>query len=65
MTFVQQRENESFESLLRRFRKKVNQDHIKTELRKRRYFITKGEKARIARQKGIRRARKRRRRGSY
>ena len=62
MTFVSRRENESFDSLLRRFRKRVNEDRIKTELRKRRYFITKGEKARIAKKKGIQRARRKRRR---
>lgn len=61
MTFVVQREGESFESLMRRFRKKVNQDRIKTELRKRRYFVTKGERDRIAKRKGIQRAQRRRR----
>ena len=62
MTFVVQREGESFESLMRRFRKKVNQDRIKTELRKRRYFVTKGERDRIAKRKGIQRAQRRKRR---
>ncbi len=58
MTLVIRRDNESFDSLLRRFRKKVNQDRLKTEVRKRRYFITKGEQARIAKRKGIQRARR-------
>jgi small subunit ribosomal protein S21 len=58
MTFVTRREDESFDSLLRRFRKKVNQDRLKTELRKRRYFVTKGEQARIAKRKGIQRSRR-------
>ena len=58
MTFVIRRDDESFDSLLRRFRKKVNQDRLKTELRKRRYFITKGEAARIAKRKGIQRSRR-------
>lgn len=58
MTFVTRREDESFDSLLRRFRQKVNQDRLKTELRKRRYFVTKGEQARIAKRKGIQRARR-------
>lgn len=62
MTYVIRDENESFDNLLRRFRKKVGHDQIKTELRKRRYFITKGERARIAKRKGIQRARRRRRR---
>jgi small subunit ribosomal protein S21 len=64
MTMVTRREDESFDSLLRRFRKKVNQDRLKTEVRKRRYFITKGEKARIAKRKGIQRARRNRRQRS-
>ena len=62
MTFVIAREGESFDSLLRRFRKKVNRDRIKTELRKRRYFVTKGERDRIAKRKGIQRAQRRKRR---
>ena len=62
MTYVVRRNGESFDSLLRRFRKKVNQDRIKTELRKRRYFVTKGERDRIAKRKGIQRAQRRKRR---
>ena len=62
MTYVVRRNGESFDSLLRRFRKKVNQDRIKTELRKRRYFVTKGESDRIAKRKGIQRAQRRKRR---
>jgi small subunit ribosomal protein S21 len=62
MTYVIRSENESFDSLLKRFRRKVNRDRIKTELRKRRYFVTKGQRARIAERKGIQRARRRQRR---
>jgi small subunit ribosomal protein S21 len=58
MTFVIRHEDESFDSLLRRFRKKVNQDRLKTELRKRRYFVSKGEQARIAKRKGVQRSRR-------
>ena len=65
MTYVTRRNNESFDSLFRRFRKKVNQDRIRTEVRKRRYFVTKGERARIAKRKGIQRSRRRRRRTRY
>ena len=62
MTYVIRSEHESFDSLLKRFRKKVNHDGIKGELRKRRYFVTKGERGRIAERKGIQRARRRQRR---
>ena len=58
MTFVVRRDNESNESLIKRFGKKVSQDQIMSELRKRRYFLTKGEEQRIAKRKGIARTRR-------
>jgi len=53
---------ESMESLLKRFRKKVIRSGVMKDLKKRRYFVSKSEKRRIARLKAIRRERKRRRR---
>ncbi len=38
VTFVVADDNESFESLMRRFKKKVQRDRILSEIRKRRYF---------------------------
>lgn len=38
MTYVVADDNESFESLMRRFKKKVQGDRILSEIRKRRYF---------------------------
>ncbi len=38
MTYVVAEENESFDSLLRRFKKKVQADRILSEIRKRRYY---------------------------
>jgi small subunit ribosomal protein S21 len=38
VTYVVADENESFDSLLRRFKKTVQRDRILTEIRKRRYF---------------------------
>ena len=61
MTFVVRRDNESNEALIKRFRRKVSQDRILSELRKRRYYITKGQEDRIAKRKGIARARRRER----
>lgn len=58
MTFVVCRDNETSESLIKRFGKKVSQDQIMSELRKRRYFLTKGEESRIAKRKGIARTRR-------
>jgi len=58
MTYVVRRDNESSESLIKRFRRKVSRDRILSELRRRRYFVTKGEGERIAKRKGIARARR-------
>ncbi len=38
MTYVFADDNESFDSLLRRFKKKVQADRILSEIRKRRFF---------------------------
>ncbi|MCD6286399.1 MAG: 30S ribosomal protein S21 [Anaerolineae bacterium] len=38
VTFVHAGDHESFDSLLRRFKKKVQRDHVLSEIRKRRYF---------------------------
>jgi small subunit ribosomal protein S21 len=38
VTFVTADDNESFDSLLRRFKKKVQGDRILSEIRKRRYY---------------------------
>ncbi len=62
MTFVKRRPGESAEQLIKRFRKRVTKDRIKSELKKRRYFITKGEEDRIQRRKAERKMRKRQRR---
>ncbi len=65
MTFVNRRPGESAEQLIKRFRKRVTKDRIKSELKKRRYFITKGEKERIQRRKAERKMRKRQRRNKH
>ncbi len=59
MTYVVRRSGESNESLIKRFRNKVAHDRVFSELKKRRYFITKGEQARIAKRKGIAKTRRR------
>jgi small subunit ribosomal protein S21 len=53
---------ESQESLLRRFRKQVVKDRILSDVKKKRFFVSKSEKRRRARLKAIRRERQRRRR---
>jgi small subunit ribosomal protein S21 len=59
MTRVVLQPDESQESLLRRFRKKVTKDRILSTVKKKRYFVSKSEQRRIARRKAIRRARRR------
>jgi len=62
MVTVYLQEGESFDGLLRRFRKKVQGSRILSDVRKRRYFISKGEQERFTKKRGIRRAKRRQRR---
>lgn len=59
---VKLRPGESQERLLRRFRKAVVRSRILSKVRRKRYFVSKGEKKRIKHKKAIRRAQRRRRR---
>jgi small subunit ribosomal protein S21 len=59
MASVTLRSGESQQSLLRRFRKKVNKSRILSTVRKKRYFVSDSEKRRIAKRKAIRRQRRR------
>lgn len=59
---VKLRPGESPENLLRRFRKAVIRGRILSKLRRKRYFVSKGEERRIKHKKAIRRARRRERR---
>ncbi|CAG0975031.1 30S ribosomal protein S21 [Anaerolineae bacterium] len=54
---VKLREGESFDSLLRRFNKEVMEGGVMKDLRRRRWFVPKGEQKRIDERKGRRRAR--------
>lgn len=59
MTNVVLKDGESPDNLLRRFRTKVQRSGILRDAKKKRHFISKSEKRRIAKRKAIRRARKR------
>jgi small subunit ribosomal protein S21 len=61
MSVVELREGESFDSMFRRFRKKVMKARTLSELRKRRYYVPPSEERRRAKRKAIARARRRRR----
>jgi small subunit ribosomal protein S21 len=59
MTKVWLRSGESPESLLRRFRKTVIRDRVLSDVKKKRFFVSKSDQRRIAQRKAIRRERKR------
>jgi len=61
MTFVVRREGETNDGLLKRFRKRVHEDGIMAEMRKRRYHKTKGEKRREMAKAAVRRRKKKER----
>jgi len=59
MTRVELRENESQQQLLKRFGKNVARSRKLREFRQKRWFVSKGEKRRIAKKKAIRRINRR------
>jgi len=58
---VELRPGESQESLLRRFRKRVSESGVLSQVRRRRWYVSKSEERRRAKAKAIRRARRRER----
>ena len=63
MANVTLKPNESQESLLRRFRKKVTNSGVLSTVRRKRWHISKSELRRIEKKKAIRRAHRRQRKG--
>ena len=61
MPYVELRDGESGDELLRRFNAQVTKSGILREIKDRRFFRTKREKARIAAQRAARRRRRQRR----
>jgi small subunit ribosomal protein S21 len=62
MTSVSLRPNESQEQLFKRFKKKVMRSGLLSQLRNKRWFVSKSEVRRIEKKKAIRRLNKRKRR---
>ena len=62
LSYVTLREGEDGESLLKRFQTSMQRSGILRELRNRRFFRTKGEQARLDKQRSLRRMRRRRNR---
>ena len=59
MVKVTLRNNESQQQLLSRFRKKVTRSRILSDVRRKRWFISKGELKRIEKKKAIRKHKRR------
>ena len=59
MTIVVLRSNESQESLLKRFRKKIVKSGVLSTVRRKRWFISKSEQRRMEDKKSIRRLKRR------
>lgn len=55
---VELRSGESQESLLKRFRKEIVKARILSTYRKKRWFVSKSEQRRLAKQRAIRKARR-------
>lgn len=61
MVKVERYPNESPEQLLKRFRKEVSKSKLMSEVRRRRWHVTKSELRRIQEKKAVRRIRRRER----
>lgn len=59
MARVVLRDGESQQKLLQRFRKKVTRSGVMSEVRKRRWFLSKNEQRRIDKKKAIRKQKQR------
>ena len=59
MATVVLRPNESQDSLLRRFRKKVVKSGVLSTIRRKRWFVSKSENRRVERKKSMRRMKRR------
>ncbi len=59
MPVVVLRPNESSDSLMKRFRKKVVKSGVLSTLRRKRWFISKSENRRVEKKKAIRRIKRR------
>ena len=55
MASVNLRQNESQDSLLKRFRKKVVKSGVLSTVRRKRWFVSKSEKRRMDKKKAVRR----------
>ncbi len=61
MTHVVLRDGESFDSMLKRFRKKVSRSRLLSEVKRRRFYVSKSEQRHRAMRKAVNRERRRQR----
>lgn len=59
MIRVERHAEESIDTMLRRFRAQVAEARVMSALKRKRYFVTKGEQRRMAKRRSIRRERRR------
>lgn len=64
MAYVRLRDNESFNSLVRRFKRKVQQQAVIKEIKKHSVYIKPGERRRLEKEQSLKRIRKRLKRDS-
>ena len=62
---VELRSGESQDSLLKRFRKEIIKTRVLSTYRKKRWFVSKSEQRRLAKQRAIRKARRKMIRRTY
>ncbi|MCP4603006.1 MAG: 30S ribosomal protein S21 [Proteobacteria bacterium] len=65
MARVQLRPDESPESLIKRFRKRVNESGVLQDVRRKRWYMSPSEVRRMQKKKAIRRARRRQRQDRF
>jgi small subunit ribosomal protein S21 len=58
MAFVKARKNESFEAMMRRFQRLVEQSGVMKELKRRRYYMSPSEKKKFKRKQAEKRRKK-------
>lgn len=65
MLKVELRDNESQARMLKRFKRKVRRSGVLSEVRRRRWFVSKSERRRMEKKKAIRRIKRKKRNKRY
>jgi len=62
VAYVKVKDNEKFEYALKRFKRKVQQEAIRKEIKKHSFYVKPGERRRLKRLKSLKRIRRRKKR---